>query len=69
MPKIDGHTSDLFFNLDHSAAVVKDGKGQFDGWNEEKMTDQAIWFCEAISAIGGPIYLPPDIIADFHARV
>lgn len=65
---IDGNVSDLFFNLNHSDnAVYEDGK--FSHYDDEKLNEEAKWFCSAIARIGGPSYEPADVIADFYKRL
>lgn len=69
MGTINAYVSDLFFNLDHSEAVKRTKKNVFDGYDEDMMTQQAVWFCDAIAKIGGEQYTPDQIIADFQNRL
>lgn len=66
--RIDGHVSDLFFNLDHDDARLMEN-GHFVNFDDEKMLEQAEWFARSIGHIGGPVYQPAEIVADFYARV
>lgn len=65
---MNGHVSDLFFNLDHSGARRFEN-GKFSHFDQIAMDDQAKWFCESIAAIGGPICSPAEVIRDFYRRI
>lgn len=66
---MNGHISDLFFNLDHDAAKKAKADGTFDGFDEDKMKEQAVWFCETIAAISSERPTPEEVIKDFFARI
>lgn len=69
LTRVDATVSDLFFNLDHDEAVIRDAKGNFESYDEAKLHGLATWFATSINSIGGPYYTAEEIIADFYARV
>lgn len=66
---IDGHASDLFFNLDFDDAVEHDQRGQFAGFDDERMREKADWFVGSLQRLGGPTIATDDLLADFYSRV
>jgi hypothetical protein len=66
---IDGNASDLFFNLDFDDAIEHDQRGNFEGFDGERMREKADWFVESLSRLGGPTIASDDLLADFYSRV
>ena len=66
---VDAFTSDLFFNLDMQGCHLKDDKGKFGGWDEQKMLEQAKWFVDCYRGLGIDKYTPEQILNDFYGRV
>jgi hypothetical protein len=61
--------SDIFFNLDHSEANMADKKGNFAGYNAQKLLEQAQWLVDALSLFTSNVPTATDIVADFNARL
>jgi hypothetical protein len=61
--------SDLWFNTDHSASVIKDQKGRFDGWDFEKMKEDADSFRLCMSGLGIITPRSDKLIEDLLARL
>ena len=59
--------SDLFFNraLGHCEIIEK---GQFAGYDDDKLADEAQGFLGSLERLGVDVPEPGELIADFHAR-
>lgn len=60
--------SDLFFNRDHSDAVISD-RGKFAGYNDDVLTESAELMIGSLRDLG--VDTPPAsaILADFYGRL
>jgi len=67
--RIDGNISDLFFNLDLEATVVKDANGKFVCFDDDKLRAEAGWFIECLDRLNVAVPSIDELIADFYARV
>lgn len=67
---VNQNISDLFFNRDFSGCKEVDSKGQFAGFNEEKMREEAKTFLDALNNLS-VVDIPSDdeLLADFYGRV
>lgn len=66
--KVDGNISDLFFNTDLSDTRIME-KGQFVGYDEEKMKTEAALFLACLDRLGVATPSVEDMISDYFARV
>ena len=66
---VDGNISDLFFNTDLSSAAKSDDKGQFVGWDEAAMRQEAETFLGCLARLSVAVPTIDDLLADFHKRV
>lgn len=66
---IDQNVSDLFFNTDVSDTVLHDAKGQFNGYDEKRLADEADMFLASLSWLGIATPSRDDLIADFYGRI
>lgn len=69
MPKVDANVSDLFFNTDVSDCKTHDAKGQFRGFDEVKLLEEAKTFSETFGRASGIIVDPTDLMQDFLGRI
>lgn len=68
---VDIRISDLWFNHDHSSYTLHDKDGQFEGYDEAKMKEEADIFLDNIRKIADTCISTPstdELIADFHKR-
>lgn len=69
MARIDGNISDLFFNTDLGAARINNGDGQFVGFDDAVLREEATQFLACLDRLGVPIPAVNDLIDDFHRRL
>lgn len=69
MPRVDPNISDLFFNTDLSSTTLKDGRGHFAGYDEEKLKTEAQLFLSALDRLGVATPSVEDLIADYYGRI
>lgn len=67
--KINGNISDLFFNTDLEDTKKKDAHGNFNGFDEEKLNEEASSFLASLQWLGVEVPSCEDLIADFYARL
>lgn len=67
--RVDTNISDLFFNTDLSATKMLDPKGNFTGYNEEKLREEAQMFLSALDRLGVATPSVEDLIADYYGRL
>ena len=61
--------SDLFFNTDHSDALIKDSKGNFSHYDDDLMMAEAETFVEQMKIINVVVPSPREMIKDFYDRL
>jgi hypothetical protein len=67
---IDQNISDLFFNTDlRGAELTRDSDGVFQGYDDDKLRDDAQMFLNCLEWLGVAIPSVDDLIADFETRV
>lgn len=66
---INGNISDLFFNTDVSGAAEHDASGQFTGYDDAKLREEARLFLNCLIRLDVEVPTADDLIADFYARV
>lgn len=67
---VDPNISDLFFNTDLSEASQYDGKHQFTGYNEVRLSEAAGLLLDSLQHLG--VHDLPsieDLIKDFYGRI
>jgi hypothetical protein len=65
----EGHISDLFFNLDSSDCVISE-RGHFVGWDEEKLTEKALFMLSTLKGLGvSNLPTPQELVDNFLKRV
>lgn len=70
--QVNTEVSDLFFNTDHEAAALLDDRGNFAGFNDEVLLEEAASFIASLERLGvAPLRVPTkeNLVADFHKRV
>ena len=65
---IDGNISDLFFNTDVNVAAEHDLHGNFTGYNETKLRNEAEMFLACLDRLNVAIPTIDELLADFHGR-
>lgn len=62
--------SDLFFNTDLDHCVMRNHKGEFDGYDEDKLREEADSFANCIVSLNpGMMFTADELIADLYARI
>ena len=70
MEEVDTHTSDIWFNHDHSGyAPNYDRDGEHADWDADAMLNEADAVAKSINAIGGTGYTGTQLVEDFFARL
>lgn len=67
--RVDQNISDLFFNTDISDAVLKDEKGQFAGYDQWALKNEADVFLACLDRLGVAAPTSDELLADFYARI
>lgn len=66
---VDPNISDLFFNTELDNCKLKDAKGNFEGWDESKLKQEAQDFLSCLDRLGVITPSIEDLIGDFYDRV
>jgi len=68
---VDADISDLFFNRDFSTIVEKNDDGDFGGYDEQKLAEDADMFLSNIRGLVGDENTPSreSLINDFYGRL
>lgn len=67
---VDTNISDLFFNTELDDVTRQyDAKGQFVGYNDEKMLEAAQDFLASLYRLGVPVPAPRALVDDFYGRL
>lgn len=66
---IDGNISDLFFNTEMSVTELHDAKGDFAGYDEAKLRDEAALFLGCLDRLGVSTPSVDDLLSDFYGRI
>lgn len=67
---INTNISDLFFNRDLDACREYARDGEFDGFNDEKLREEAVTFLGNLRALGvKELPTVDDLITDLYARI
>lgn len=67
--RVDANISDLFFNTDLSQTKLKDDRGHFTGYDEDKLKEEAQLFLSALDRLGVATPSVEDLIADYYGRI
>jgi hypothetical protein len=65
---VETNISDLFFNRDLESCRVLDERGRFDGWDYDKLTEEAASTLNCLSGLGVPVPDVAALVEDFLAR-
>jgi hypothetical protein len=69
--RVDAHVSDLFFNHDLSGAHrTPDGSGDFDGFDDAKLHEEAAFVLRCLDKLGvSDLPNAEQLVADFYSRL